>query len=79
MRMAPVVLEPFFLKPLRRSLFGQIAGRRGQVMEFFAKHRGQGLVEYAFVIVLIALVILVILALLGASLGEVFSRITGTI
>jgi len=48
-------------------------------MEFFAKQRGQGLVEYAFVIVLIALVILVILALLGASLGEVFSRITGTI
>ncbi len=48
-------------------------------MDLFIKYRGQGLVEYAFVIVLIALVILVILTLLGTSLGEVFSRITATI
>lgn len=36
---------------------------------------GQGLVEYALILVLVALVVLVILALLGSTIGNVFSNI----
>ena len=41
--------------------------------------RGQGIVEYAFLLVLIALLVIIILALLGTSLGGVFSNIISTI
>ncbi len=36
---------------------------------------GQGLVEYAFIIVLVAIIVLVILALLGPAIGNIFSNI----
>jgi pilus assembly protein Flp/PilA len=44
-------------------------------MLFLAKEEGQGLVEYALLIALIALVVIVTLTLLGAQLGNVFSQI----
>lgn len=37
--------------------------------------RGQGLVEYALILVLIAVVVIIILAILGPSVGNVFSNI----
>lgn len=37
--------------------------------------RGQGLVEYALILVLIAVVVIVILAILGPAVGNVFSSI----
>lgn len=37
--------------------------------------KGQGLVEYALILVLVAVVVIVILALLGPSIGEIFSDI----
>ena len=37
--------------------------------------QGQGLVEYALVLVLISIVVIAILALLGPQIGVVFSRI----
>lgn len=36
---------------------------------------GQGLVEYALILVLVALVVIVVLSLLGPSIGNVFSNI----
>jgi pilus assembly protein Flp/PilA len=39
------------------------------------KEEGQGLTEYALIIVLVAIVVLVILALLGPSIGSLFSNI----
>jgi pilus assembly protein Flp/PilA len=36
---------------------------------------GQGLVEYALILVLVAVVVIVILALLGPAIGNVFSQI----
>lgn len=36
---------------------------------------GQGLVEYALILVLVAVVVIVILALLGPSIGNIFSNI----
>ena len=37
--------------------------------------KGQGLVEYALLLVFIAVLVLVILSLLGTSIGQVFSNI----
>ena len=45
-------------------------------MLFSPKEKGQGLVEYALIIVLIAIVVIVILAILGTQVTRVFSRIS---
>lgn len=37
--------------------------------------KGQGLVEYALILVLVAVVVIAILTLLGPQIGEVFSTI----
>jgi Flp pilus assembly protein, pilin Flp len=42
---------------------------------FFAKEEGQGLVEYALILVLIAIVVIGILTLLGGRVSQVFSQI----
>ena len=42
---------------------------------FFAKEDGQGLVEYALILVLIAIVVIGILTLLGGKVSQVFSTI----
>jgi pilus assembly protein Flp/PilA len=44
-------------------------------MLFAPKERGQGLVEYALILVLVAVVVIVILALLGPVIGKVFSNV----
>ena len=42
---------------------------------FFAKEDGQGLVEYALILVLIAIVVIGVLTLLGGKVSGVFSSI----
>ena len=37
---------------------------------------GQGLVEYALILMLVALVVIAILTLLGPQVGNVFSQVT---
>lgn len=37
--------------------------------------KGQGLVEYALILVLVAVVVIIILALLGPAIGKIFSNI----
>ncbi len=44
-------------------------------MLFAPKERGQGLVEYALIIVLVAIIVLVILAILGPAIGNIFSNL----
>ncbi len=44
-------------------------------MLFYMHEKGQGLVEYALILVLVAVVVIVILALLGPAIGNVFSNI----
>jgi pilus assembly protein Flp/PilA len=43
------------------------------------KNKGQGLVEYALIIVLMAIVVIVALQALGPTVGNVFSTITDTL
>jgi pilus assembly protein Flp/PilA len=44
-------------------------------MLFLPREKGQGLVEYALILVLVAIVVIAILLLLGPIIGNVFSRI----
>lgn len=37
---------------------------------------GQGLVEYALILVLVAVVVVAILAILGPQVGNIFSQVT---
>ncbi len=48
-------------------------------MLFAPRVKGQGLVEYALILVLVAIVVIAILALLGPAIGNVFSNIMGNI
>ena len=48
-------------------------------MLFYRKERGQGMVEYALLIVLIALVVFVAIALMGTSLSTLYSYITSSV
>ncbi len=44
-------------------------------MLFLPREKGQGLVEYALILVLVAIVVLAILLLLGPVVGNAFSNI----
>jgi len=48
-------------------------------MLYQPREEGQGLVEYALILVLVAVVVIVILALLGPAVGNVFSNVTANI
>lgn len=39
--------------------------------------RGQGLVEYALIIALVAIAVVAVLVLMGPQIGQIFSSITG--
>jgi pilus assembly protein Flp/PilA len=49
------------------------------VMLFAQKEKGQGLVEYALIIVLIAIVVIVAMNFLGPTIGNVFNNIATTL
>jgi pilus assembly protein Flp/PilA len=40
---------------------------------------GQGLVEYALILILVAVVVIVVLALIGPAIGNVFSIVVGAL
>jgi pilus assembly protein Flp/PilA len=44
-------------------------------MLFLPREEGQGLVEYALILVLVAIVVIAVLLLLGPIIGDVFSNI----
>ncbi|HLA44210.1 MAG TPA: hypothetical protein VJZ27_19330 [Aggregatilineales bacterium] len=44
-------------------------------MMYLPREEGQGLVEYALILVLVAVVVIVILAILGPAIGNIFSEI----
>ncbi len=48
-------------------------------MLFSQKEKGQGLVEYAFILVLVAIVVLVSLLVLGPVIGNTFSLINSSL
>jgi len=47
-------------------------------MLMFKAEKGQGLVEYALILVLVAIVVIAVLTLLGPIIGNVFSKINSS-
>jgi pilus assembly protein Flp/PilA len=50
-----------------------------RAMMFAPKEKGQGLVEYALILVLVAIVVIAVLMLLGPIIGNVFSTINDSL
>jgi pilus assembly protein Flp/PilA len=48
-------------------------------MLFLPREEGQGLVEYALILVLVAIVVIAILLLLGPVIGNVFSLVVNSL
>lgn len=48
-----------------------------QVLKNIEREEGQGLVEYALILVLVAVVVIIILTVLGSSVVFVFARVVG--
>ncbi len=48
-------------------------------MLFSPKEKGQGLVEYALILVLVAIVVIAALMVLGPIIGNVFSKINSSL
>jgi pilus assembly protein Flp/PilA len=46
---------------------------------FLPKEKGQGLVEYALILVLVAIVVIVVLALLGNSISNLMGNIVAAL
>ena len=66
-------------KPLIRiynkNIIDPFIGKEVKDMLYMPRERGQGLVEYAFLIVLVALVAIGTFLILGPAIGNVFSKI----
>jgi len=48
-------------------------------MLFSVRERGQGLVEYAFIILLVVIVVIVVLVVLGPLVGNMFTKLNSNI
>ncbi len=48
-------------------------------MLYLPREEGQGLVEYALILVLVAIVVVAIIVVMGPQIGNMFSRITNGI
>lgn len=48
-------------------------------MLYVPREEGQGLVEYALILVMVSLVVIVALTMMGPALGNIFSTIIQTI
>jgi pilus assembly protein Flp/PilA len=66
------------MKPAWNGRQANLQQKGGRAM-LYAQEKGQGLVEYALILVLVAVVVIVILALLGPAIGNVFSNIVNNI
>jgi pilus assembly protein Flp/PilA len=53
--------------------------RKELIMLFAAKEQGQGLVEYAIILVFVALVVIAVVRLLGPIVGNTFSSINSSL
>ena len=48
-------------------------------MLYLPREDGQGLVEYALILVLVSITVIVLLSLLGDQVGQIFNTITTTL
>jgi pilus assembly protein Flp/PilA len=48
-------------------------------MLFFPREKGQGLVEYAIILALVAIVVIAVVRLMGPKLGDTYSTIQNSL
>ncbi len=48
-------------------------------MLFFPKEKGQGLVEYAIILALVAILVIVVVRMMGPKLGNTYSTINSSL
>ena len=53
--------------------------KRKVIMLFAPKERGQGLVEYAIILALVAIVVIAVMRILGPKIGNTFSTINSSL
>ena len=61
------------------NLTKQFSRKEVEEMLFVPKEKGQGMVEYALILVLVAIVIIAALMLLGPMIGNTFSTINASL
>jgi pilus assembly protein Flp/PilA len=52
---------------------------RSYLMLFYTLLKGQGFVEYALIMLLVALLVIVVLALVGPYVGNMYSSVVGNL
>ena len=52
---------------------------RTSIMLFAPSEKGQGLVEYAIILVFVAIVVIAVMRILGPKIGNVFSTVNSSI
>jgi len=57
----------------------KIIGKERYIMLFAPKEKGQGLVEYAIILALVAIVVIAVMRLLGPKIGQTFSSINNSL
>ena len=68
----------FRLREVLRQ-FTHFYSERKVIMLFAPKERGQGLVEYAIILALVAIVVIAVMRLLGPKIGNTFSTINSSL
>ena len=53
--------------------------KKEKAMLFAPKEKGQGLVEYAIILALVAIVVIAVMRLLGPKMGNIFSSINNSL
>ena len=48
-------------------------------MLYYPRDQGQGLVEYALILVLVSLIVLILLVIFGGSVGNLYSNIVSAL
>lgn len=61
------------------DLSGKFMRKETTTMLFAPKEKGQGLVEYALILVLVAIVVIAALMILGPIIGNVFSKVNSSL
>jgi pilus assembly protein Flp/PilA len=60
-------------------IISQVGGKRKMLDRLFRRDRGQGLIEYALIIALVAIVVIGTLILLGPQIGSIFKNINNNL
>jgi pilus assembly protein Flp/PilA len=65
--------------PYNKSASPNFERKEVNHMLFSPKEKGQGLVEYALILVLVAIVVIAALMILGPVIGNVFSKVNSSL